>query len=282
MVVFRVFDIILRFEKTRFVSLNNCILNSQIPKHQNDNMSANIRWNAPSMPPVTKHLIIINAILWIATMLLKSRGINLVEYLGLHFWKASDFHIYQFLTYMFMHDDSNFSNGFMHIFFNMFALFMFGTLLEKVMGMKRYIMFYVVCGLGAGLAQEVVWQFTDGSITEDFVRFVDEQGTVVDTVTRKEFFNMLITVGASGAVFGILLGFAMLFPNIPLYIMFIPVPVKAKWAVLGYALLELFFGVSGVMGSVAHFAHLGGMLFGFILLYYWKKKGLFNNYYVNG
>ncbi len=244
-------------------------------------MSARVRWNAPSIPPVTKHLIIINALLWAATMLLKSRGIDLAGYLGLHFWRGSDFHFYQFFTYMFMHDDSNFSNGFMHIFFNMFALFMFGALLEKVMGAKRYILFYIVCGLGAGLVQELVWQFTDGSITEDLIKFVNENGEVVETVTRNEFFNMLVTVGASGAVFGILLGFAMLFPNIPLYIMFIPVPVKAKWAIMGYALLELFFGVSGVMSSVAHFAHLGGMLFGFILLFYWKKKGSFTSHFIS-
>lgn len=182
---------------------------------------------------------------------------------------------------MFMHDSSSFSNGFMHIFFNMFALYMFGALLEKVMGMKRFILFYLVCGIGAGVVQELVWHLTDGNITEDFVRLVDEYGQTIRTMPRQEYLNMLVTVGASGAVFGILLGFAMLFPNIPLYIMFIPVPVKAKWAVLGYALIELFFGVSGVMGNVAHFAHLGGMLFGFILLYYWKKKGQFNNFYVN-
>lgn len=239
-------------------------------------MSAKVRLNAPSIPSVTKHLIIINAILWVATMLLKSRGIDLTGYLGLHFWKGSDFHFYQFLSYMFMHDSSNFSNGFMHIFLNMFALFMFGALLEKVMGVKRYLIFYLVCGLGAGLVQEVVWQLTDGTVTEDYVRIIDENGVTIEMLTRGEFFNEMITVGASGAVFGILLGFAMLFPNIPLYIMFIPVPVKAKWAIMGYALLELFFGVSGVMSSVAHFAHLGGMLFGFILLFYWKKKGIFS------
>ncbi|MBP5688736.1 MAG: rhomboid family intramembrane serine protease, partial [Muribaculaceae bacterium] len=231
---------------------------------------------------VTKHLIIINAILWIATMLLGGRDIvDLTKYLGLHFWKGSDFHFYQFFTYMFMHDSSSFYNGLMHIFFNMFTLFMFGILLEKVMGMKRFLLFYIVCGIGAGLVQELVWQFTDGSITEDFVRFVDDNGVVLNTVTRNEYFNMLVTVGASGAVFGILLAFAMLFPNIPLYIMFIPIPVKAKYAVIGFAVIELFFGVSGVMSSVAHFAHLGGMLFGLILLLYWKKKGFFNNYYVN-
>ncbi len=249
-------------------------------------MSANIRWNAPSIPAVTKHLIIINAILWVATMMLKSRGIDLDQYLGLHFWKGSDFHIHQFFTYMFMHDSSSFSNGLMHIFFNMFTLYMFGTLLEKVMGWKRYILFYVVCGLGAGLVQEVVWQFTWPNILADInnvstsvINDAINTGDI-DKGFLNEYYNNLITVGASGAVFGILLAFAMLFPNIPLYIMFIPIPVKAKWAVIGFAVVELFFGVSGVMSSVAHFAHLGGMLFGLILLFYWRKKGIFNNHHV--
>ncbi len=252
-------------------------------------MSARISWNKPSIPPVTKHLMIINSLMWIATMLLGARGIvDLTHYLGLHFWKGSDFHVYQFFTYMFMHDDSNFSNGFMHIFFNMFTLYMFGVLLEKVMGAKRYILFYVVCGLGAGVMQEVVWHMTWPSILADInhvstsvINDAINNGDI-DGAFLNEFYNNLITVGASGAVFGILLAFAMLFPNIPLYIMFVPVPVKAKWAVIGFALIELFFGVSGVMSSVAHFAHLGGMLFGLILILYWKKKGSFNNFYVNG
>ena len=245
-------------------------------------MSSNIRLNTPSIPPVTLHLIIINVILWVATMLLNSRGIvNLTGFLGLHFWKGSDFHFYQLFTYMFMHDASSFNSGIMHIFFNMFSLWMFGSLLEKVMGMKRYILFYLVCGLGAGLVQELVWQFSYGSVPE-FINWVDESGRIFKQISRNEFFNIIITVGASGAVFGILLAFAMLFPNAKLFIMFIPVPVKAKWAVLGYGLLELIFGVSGTMDNVAHFAHLGGMLFGFILLLFWKRKGLFNNYHVFG
>ncbi len=246
-------------------------------------MSANIRWNVPSVPPVTMHLIIINAILWLATMLLGSRGIvDLTHYLGLHFWKGTDFHFYQFFTYMFMHD----SNGFAHIFFNMFSLWMFGSLLEKVMGMKRFIFFYVVCGLGAGLIQELVWQFSWQSILADInnvstsvINNAISTGEI-DNEFLNMFYNGLITVGASGAIFGILLAFAMIFPNIPLYIMFIPIPVKAKYAVIGFAVIELFFGVSGAMDNVAHFAHLGGMLFGLILILYWKKKGLFNNYYV--
>ena len=246
-------------------------------------MSAKIRWNAPSIPPVTKHLIIINTILWVATMLLGSRGIiDLTHYLGLHFWKGSDFHFYQFLTYMFMHDSSSFQNGFMHIFFNMFSLWMFGTLLEKVMGMKRFILFYLVCGVGAGLVQELMWQFTWPSLLADFYKVSSSEiveavnSGVLDSHLMDLNYNAFITVGASGAVFGILLAFAMLFPNIPLYIMFIPIPVKAKYAVIGFAVMELFFGVSGVMDSVAHFAHLGGMLFGLFLILYWKKKGIFS------
>ncbi|MBR5639069.1 MAG: rhomboid family intramembrane serine protease [Muribaculaceae bacterium] len=241
-------------------------------------MSAKIRWNSPSLPPVTKHLIIINAILWVTTMLLKSRGVDLSLYLGLHFWKGNTFHFHQFLTHMFMHDSSAFNSGFTHIFCNMFTLWMFGSLLENVMGTKRFILFYLICGLGAGLVQEIVWQIESG-FYGDPVTLVNDFGEEIK-IPKIEFFDILYSVGASGAVFGLLLAFAMLFPNIPVYIMFIPIPVKAKYAVIGFAVIELFFGVAGVMSSVAHYAHLGGMLFGLILILYWKKKGIFNNYYV--
>lgn len=244
------------------------------------------RWKS-LLPPVTMHLLIINCIMWVATMLLAQRNIvDLERLLGLHFWKGSDFQFYQFFTYMFMHDSSSFSTGIMHLFFNMFALWMFGQLLEKVMGMKRYLLFYIVCGIGAGLIQEIVWQFSWQSILADInhmstaaMNEAIQIGAVPDSVMGM-FYNNLVTVGASGAVFGILLAFAMLFPNVKLYIMFIPIPVKAKYAVIGFAVIELFFGVSGVMSSVAHFAHLGGMLFGLVLLLYWRKKGVFNNHHV--
>lgn len=250
-------------------------------------MSANFRLNSSSGTSLTLHLIIINVILWLATMLLGMRGVvDLTDYLGLHFWKGSDFHFYQLFTYMFMHDSSSWNNGLMHIFFNMFTLWVFGRILEKVMGNKRFILFYLVCGVGAGLVQEVVWQFSWQSIlasiyntTTDVINQAIVSGQI-DNGFINQFSNNLITVGASGAVFGILLAFAMLFPNAKLYIMFIPIPVKAKWAVLGYGLMELFFGVSNTMGNVAHYAHLGGMLFGLILILYWKKKGTLNNYYV--
>lgn len=250
-------------------------------------MSTNFRWNTPSIPIATKNIIIINSILWLATLLLGQREIvDLNKYLALHFWLAEDFHIHQFVTYMFMHDSSGFSTGIWHILFNMFTLWMFGSLLERVMGVKRFLIFYFVCGIGAGIVQEVVWQLSwQGLAIDDLVR----QGINVQQATSSvknglvsnigEFYNLLRTVGASGAVFGILLAFAVLFPNIPIYIMLIPIPIKAKWAVIGFALFELFFGVAGINSSVAHFAHLGGMLFAAILLFYWKKKGVFNRYH---
>ena len=224
--------------------------------------------------------------MWVATILLKQRGlVDLDNFLGLHFWQASDFHIYQFFTYMFMHDSSGFSTGITHIFFNMFSLWMFGMLLEKVMGAKRYLFFYISCGLGAALVQEIVWQFSymstpcsnDGGVTVYTIEELMRQGHSFSEFG--DVINSLITVGASGAVFGILLAFGVLFPNMPMYIMFIPIPVKAKWVVIGYGALELFFGVTGTVDNVAHFAHLGGMLFGALILFYWKKKGVFDRYH---
>lgn len=248
-------------------------------------METNNRWSA-IMPPVTKHLIIVNVIVWMATIVLKMRGIiDLDSLLGLHFWQGSDFHIHQFFTYMFMHDSSGFSTGMSHIFFNMFSLWMFGMLLERVMGAKRYLFFYITCGLGAALVQEVVWQFSWANILASInnVPTAEIENAIavgqIDGRFLNEFYNNLITVGASGAVFGILLAFGVLFPNLPMYIMFIPIPIKAKWMVLGYGAIELFFGVTGTMDNVAHFAHLGGMLFAALILFYWKKKGVFDRYH---
>ena len=218
-----------------------------------------------AMPPVTKHLLVINVIAWLATIVLQRMGmIDLNRLLGLHFWKGSEFNLYQFFTYMFMHD----SQGISHIFFNMFSLWMFGVTLERAMGSKRYLFYYITCGLGAALMQELVWQFTWQGVQVVSNGYVE--------VPVEQVYNMLLTVGASGAVFGILLAFGMLFPNVPLYIMFIPVPVKAKWAVLGYGAIELLFGISGTMSGVAHFAHLGGMIAGFIMIWYWKRNGSLN------
>ncbi len=199
------------------------------------------------IPPVTLIILIINILIWLASRLINP--IYIIEYLALFPVESGYFHIYQLVTSMFT--QINFS----HLFFNMFAVWMFGSLLERVWGSKRYLLYYMVTGIGAGLVQLLVCHLT---------------GT------------MNPTIGASGAVFGLLLAFGMLFPNSPIYIMFIPIPIKAKYFVIGYGLIELFLGFSNRAGdNVAHFAHLGGMLFGIFLILYWKKKGVGrgSNYY---
>ena len=226
-------------------------------------MQYNNRSFLSSIAPVTRHLLMINIIMWLATIvLLRYNIIDLNQLLGLHFWKGSDFGIWQPFTSMFMHDD----RSMLHLFFNMFSLWMFGSLLERVLGSKRYLIYYIICGLGASLAQELVWQFTWSGMYQDLL--VHYPG-----LPQEQFYNVLLTVGASGAVFGILLAFGMIFPNMPMYIFFIPVPVKAKWVVIGYGLLELYFGISGNQPGVAHFAHLGGMIAGIIMILYWRYNG---------
>lgn len=227
-----------------------------------------------AIPAVTKNLLVINFIMWVATWALAGK-FDFDRYLGLHYWEASYFNVAQFITYMFMH--ANFT----HLFFNMFSLFMFGIILERALGPKRYLFYYISCGIGAALVQELVWTLT----WESTLKLANNDGFVVmqgaeaiEYALRNDmlngFFNMFVTVGASGAVFGLLLAFAMLFPNMPMYLFFIPIPIKAKWMVLGYGALELAFGVTGAASPVAHFAHLGGMIFGFFIIWYWKKKGV--------
>ena len=224
-----------------------------------------------SIPTITKNIIIINALVWMATMVLPKFGIDLVSIFGLHFPGATDFYAFQIFTYMFMHSTDSLS----HLFFNMFAVYMFGRILENLWGPKRFLIFYVVTGIGAGLVQELVWFINLNDVLFAKQTMIDiGGGTVLD---KSQFLNMFVTIGASGSVFGILLAFGMLFPNVPLYLMFIPIPIKAKYFVVFYGLAELFLGVSNVGGdNVAHFAHLGGMLFGYFLIKYWKKND-FNN-----
>lgn len=222
-----------------------------------------------SIPPVTKNLIIINVLFWVASLALPRVGIDLVDLLGLHFFGASDFKLYQLVSYIFMHDTRSFS----HVFFNMFAVYMFGRVLENVWGPKRFLTFYLVTGIGAGLVQEAVWFFN----LRDLL-FANIDGSQI--ISKEAFLNYFVTIGASGAVFGILLAFAMLFPDVSLYLMFIPIPIKAKYFVIFYGLAELFLGVASFGGdTVAHFAHLGGMLFGFFLIRYWKKQDAGNGRY---
>lgn len=222
-----------------------------------------------SIPPVTKNLIIINLLFWVASLVLPKVGIDLVQLLGLHFPGVKDFYPFQFVTYMFMHD----THSFAHVFFNMFGVYMFGRVLENVWGPKRFLTFYLVTGIGA-----VSYRNWYGPIR---CNLLPVRGlTLFELVRMDPSLNMMITIGASGSVFGILLAFAMLFPNVPLFLMFIPIPIKAKYFVVFYGLAELFMGVSSFGGdTVAHFAHLGGMLFGFFMVRYWKKKDADNGKY---
>lgn len=228
-----------------------------------------------SMPPVTKNLIIINVLIWAVSALIPQIGANMSKYCALHFYEANDFNVAQLVTYMFMH------GGFPHLFFNMFTLFMFGIALEYTMGSKRFLIFYMACGIGAGLIQEGVWALSLNNII--IGHLADMNHTTVDQISQwvaanphvlQMNYDVFSTVGASGAIYGILLAFAMLYPNRPLYFMFIPVPVKAKYMMLVWGGLELLLGLSGASDEIAHFAHLGGMIFGLMLIIYWKKKGL--------
>jgi membrane associated rhomboid family serine protease len=263
-----------------------------------------------SIPPVTKNLIIINVIMLLATMVLAQSKIDLTMMLGLFYPGSQYFNIFQPVTHMFMHGSIG------HLFFNMFALYMFGRVLESVWGPKRFLIFYFVTGLGAAALHTLVnyieihpmmnavEAFANTPTPEIFADFVNKyQNTISNmgfnlakvmeftakwfdmpdsTALKNEaigFSNMLVqrrmnipTVGASGAVFGVLLGFGMLFPNTQLMLMFLPIPIKAKYFVIGYGAIELFLGLSNQGSNIAHFAHLGGMIFGFILIKYWNKN----------
>lgn len=190
-------------------------------------------------PPVVKNLIIINALVFMATALLPI-GDRMMEY-GALALGTPWFHTYQYITYMFLH--SNFE----HLFFNMFALWMFGRTLEWALGSQRFLTYYVACGVGAALIQYGV-AYLMGELP-------------------------LFLVGASGAVMGLLLAFGVMYPNATIVLLIPPIPMKAKWFVLIYALIELFLGWRGV-GQVAHFAHVGGMVWGFLLLHYWRRRGI--------
>lgn len=224
------------------------------------------------MPTVTKNLIIINILVFLGTFVALRYNVDLTNYLGLHFFLASDFNPAQLITYMFMH------GGFTHIFFNMFALFMFGSLLEQTWGPKRFLFYYIACGIGAGLIQEGV-QYIQYATELSHYSQVNIGSRVI---SLNEYLNLLTTVGASGSIFAILLAFGMLFPNNQMFVFPIPFPIKAKYFVIGYALIELYSGMANNAGdNVAHFAHLGGMIFGFILIMYWRKKSRNNGTYYN-
>lgn len=242
-----------------------------------------------NIPQAVKGLLIINIAMLVITFLVKETiHIDLGRVLGLYFFKSELFRPYQVITHMFMH------GGLMHLVFNMYALWMFGQVIERVWGPKKFLIYYFVTGLGAVVLHSFVQYLQYQSITSGMpaqeIALVFRDGAKIIangqnwTAAGIGGLNAVLnvpTVGASGAVFGILLAFGMLFPNIKLQLMFVPIPIKAKYFVMGYGVLELFMGINNAEGdNIAHFAHLGGMLFGFILIKVWGKgKGPKSNFY---
>jgi len=270
------------------------------------------------LPPVVKNLLILNGLFFLATIAFQQAfGMDITSYLGLRYPGSQAFRPYQFITYMFLH------GGVSHILFNMFALWMFGYMLENIWGSKRFLIYYLITGIGAALVHYAIFYFEfnpmityldslinnpstigimefratiQGQISpyagdiflkyNEFMRVSRQlaanpesqallesaRGFVIDY--KVYMLNRPNVIGASGAVFGILLAFGMLFPNVRLYIYFL-FPIKAKWFVIFYGLLELYLGFTQSQSNVAHFAHLGGMIFGFFLIKYWKHKRIY-------
>lgn len=231
------------------------------------------------IPPVVKNLILINIFMLLADFTAGNAfGINLSEYLGLYFPKSDLFRPVQIISHMFMH------GGFTHLFFNMFALFMFGRVLEMVWGPRRFLIYYLVSGLGAALTHETVIYFQYLKLmnvigSNELQTVIDhgaeyfKMGQVFSNPVMRQMQALLYTptVGASGAVFGILLAFGVLFPNTRLMLLFPPIPIKAIYFVLGYGAIELFLAINQPGSNVAHAAHLGGMIFGYFLIRIWRK-----------
>jgi membrane associated rhomboid family serine protease len=215
------------------------------------------------LPPVVKNLLIINGLFFLATIVLAEQfNIDLTEILGLHFPMSEQFRPYQLITYMFMH------GGFTHIFFNMFALWMFGRVLESVWGSKKFLLFYLVCGIGAAVVHMTVAYFQYEKVLETIAMMkATGQTEYLDIVQSGAYY----AVGASGAIMGVMVGFAYLFPNTELMLLFPPIPIKAKWLILIMIGFDLFGGLGKTSDGVAHWAHLGGAAAGFILVYIWNK-----------
>jgi membrane associated rhomboid family serine protease len=231
------------------------------------------------LPPVIKNLILINALMFFGYWIgYRFFDINLNNLLGLYFPKSENFKPIQLLSHMFMHAN------FWHIFFNMYALFIFGIMLENIWGSKRFLIFYLVCGFGAALVHEsvIAYEYSKiaNTLTPENLQLVLKEGSsywkegreFTDPAMKNlQYLLNIPTVGASGAIFGVLLAFGMLFPNTQLMIIFPPIPIKAKYFVLIYGGLELILAITQPGSSIAHAAHLGGMLFGYILIKYWQK-----------
>lgn len=216
------------------------------------------------LPPVVKNLLIINALFFLADVVLGFKGIDLSNWLGLHYFQASGFAFWQPVTYMFMH------GNFGHLFFNMFALWMFGAAVENYWGVKKFLIYYFVAGIGGALVYEL-WQYIDFNYIMHVQDYSGVQISLNQTISVDQFMNRFTMVGASGAVYGLLLAFGMLFPNSLIYIYFL-IPVKAKWFVLIYGGIEVLYCIFASSDGIAHIAHLGGMIFGLLLILLWKKR----------
>jgi membrane associated rhomboid family serine protease len=272
------------------------------------------------LPTVVKNLLIINGLFFLATIVFQNRfNFDLISILGLRFPLSERFEPYQIITYMFMH------GGFGHLFFNMFALWMFGNVLENHWGPKRFLIYYLITGIGAAIIHYLVLYFFEIMPTmqavndflanpsnEKFREFINsdtfkitsheimnnykifrqeynmllQEGETGEAITRAvrfaseykmDFYNAPNVVGASGSVFGLLLAFGMLFPNQVIYLYF-AIPIKAKYFVILYGGISLYAGFTDKASNVAHFAHLGGMIFGFILIMLWKRRRDYYDY----
>ncbi len=209
-----------------------------------------------NVPPVTKNLIIINVLIFVATVINEN---FMIGTFGLFYPTSPYFRWWQVITHMFMH------GGFWHILFNMYTLFIFGVVVERIIGSKKFLLFYFVCGLGAA-ALQMGTQYLE---VQAFMNS-DSQTALQSLIDLKR----TPTVGASGAIYGVLIGYAMLFPQSKMTLLFPPVTLSAKWMVIVFAVIELFTGVVGFADGVAHFAHLGGMLIGWLLIRFWRRRGV--------
>ena len=212
-----------------------------------------------SLPPVTKNLIIINVIVFLATLVNED---FMIGTFALFYPTSQYFHWWQVVTHMFMH------GGFWHIFFNMYTLLIFGSVVERYIGPKKFLLFYFVCGLGAVALHFGVEYWQMQSYME---------GAALGNATalqRIEAIKFTPTVGASGAIYGVLMGYAMIFPESKMTLLFPPVTLSAKWMVVVFAVIELFTGVTGLNAGIAHFAHLGGMLIGWLMIIWWRRRGI--------
>ncbi|MDO5074596.1 MAG: rhomboid family intramembrane serine protease [Bacteroidales bacterium] len=222
-----------------------------------------------NIPPITRNLLMINIIVFMVQQLIaRSYGDVLTDMLGLHFVLASDFRLYQLVSYMFLH------GSWMHVLMNMFSLWMFGRIIEHTMGSRRFLIYYFITGIGAGLCQEF-WQLGEYYVTGlHLYDGINAGGTLMN---MGQYLNTWVTIGASGACYGVLLAYGMLFPNERIMLLFPPIPMRAKYFVLFYAAIEVYSSFAS-NGNVAHFAHLGGMLFGWLYFRHWRKRSQRQNW----